>query len=146
MEEYFNKSLSRFIKDFACKDEIVAKLKSKKPISQITRELTFKISEESVVGIIWDYLIENNIILLYDIDSKDNEQYDYVKRVSDLGKTEYVAVKKSVPIDKSDYRLVDIKKIRSSENELKALNDFERELIEKLPFKDKEYYILGTFL
>ena len=141
MEEYFDKGLSRFVKDFACKDEIIAKFKRKISISQITKELTFKISEESVISILWDYLIDNNIILLYDIDSKENDQYDFVKKVSSLGKTEYVAVKKSMPVEKSDYKLVDIKRLRSSEAELKALNDFERELIEKLPFGNREYYI-----
>ena len=141
MEEHFNNSLSRFIKDFACRDEIIAKIKNKKTISQIIRELTFKISEESVISIIWDYLIENNTILLYDIDSKENVQYDYIKKVGDLGKVEYVAVKKTISIDKNDYKLVNIKKLRNAKSELKDLNDFERELIEKLPFKDKEYYI-----
>ena len=146
MENYFNKNLSRFIKDFACRDEIIAKLKNRKTISQITQELTFRISEESVISIVWDYLIENNIIFLYDIDDKENEQYDYIKKVNAFGKTEYIAVKKLIPIDKNDYKLVDIKKLRNLKDELKLLNDFGRELIEKLPFKDKEYYIKKTVL
>ena len=141
MEEYFNKRLSHFIKDFACRDEIIAKFNNKKSISKITKELTFKISEESVIEFLWDYMIEKNIILLHDIGSRENDQYDYVKKVSELGKTEYVAVKKSMPVEKSDYKLVDIKRLRSSEAELKALNDFERELIEKLPFENREYFI-----
>ena len=46
--DMFNKALSGFVKDFACKNEIVAKLNKKKPISQIKNELLFSISEESI--------------------------------------------------------------------------------------------------
>ena len=49
MGEQFNKTLSNFVKDFACRNEVIAKFKNRKPISEIVKELTFPISEESVV-------------------------------------------------------------------------------------------------
>ena len=64
IEEHFNNSLSRFVKDFACRNEVIAKFNNKKPISQIVKEITFPISEESIIQMIWEYIIEKNIILL----------------------------------------------------------------------------------
>ena len=73
-------ALSNFVKDFACRNEVIAKFKNRKPISEIVKELTFPISEESVVAMIWDYLIENNIILLHESGSDKNLQYDIVEK------------------------------------------------------------------
>lgn len=139
MEEYFNKNLSNFVKDFACKNEVIAKFNNRKPISQIEKELTFKISEDSIIQMIWEYLIENNIILLHDPSSKENQQYDIVKKVGRFGKTHFEAVKRN-SINDNDYELIDIGKIRSDKNVLNSYDDFERELIEKLPFDDRVYY------
>ncbi len=143
-EEFFNKALSNFVKDFACTNEVIAKFNNKKPISQITRELTFKINEDDIVQIIWNYLIEKNIILIYDISDEKNKQYDIVKKVSQLGKISYEKVNKG-NIDIKDYQVIDVKKVfKDKENWLK-LNDFQKELIEKLPWGKKEYYIKKDF-
>ncbi len=88
---------------------------------------------------IWEYLIENNIILLHDPSSKENQQYDIVKKVGRFGKTHFEAVKRNL-INDNDYELIDIGKIRSDKNVLNSYDDFERELIEKLPFDDRVYY------
>ena len=127
------------MKDFACKNEVIAKFNNRKPISQIEKELTFKISEDSIIQMIWEYLIENNIILLHDPSSKENQQYDIVKKVGRFGKTHFEAVKRNL-INDNDYELIDIGKIRSDKNVLNSYDDFERELIEKLPFDDRVYY------
>ena len=137
-EEFFNKALSNFVKDFACTNEVIAKYK--KPISQIARELTFKINEDDIVQIIWNYLIEKNIILIYDISDKKNKQYDIVKKVSQLGKITYEKVNKG-NIDIKDYQVIDVKKVFNDKENLLKLNDFQKELIEKLPWGKKEYYI-----
>ncbi len=143
-EEFFNKALSNFVKDFAYTNEVIAKFNNKKPISQITRELTFKINEDDIVQIIWNYLIEKNIILIYDISDEKNKQYDIVKKVSQLGKISYEKVNKG-NIDIKDYQVIDVKKVfKDKENWLK-LNDFQKELIEKLPWGKKEYYIKKDF-
>lgn len=140
MEEYFNKNLSHFIKDFACKGEVIAKYKNKKPISKIVRELSFPISEESVIQILWEYLIDNNIVLLYDVDSKENEQVDYEKKVDAVGKVHFEAVKRK-KIQKDKYVLIDIVSLRCDIDKLNSMCDFEREMIEKLPFENRSYYV-----
>lgn len=140
MEEYFNKNLSHFIKDFACKGEVIAKYKNKKPISKIVRELSFPISEESVIQILWEYLIDNNIVLLYDVDSKENEQVDYEKKVDAVGKVHFEAVKRK-KIQKDKYVLIDIVSLRCDIDKLNSMCDFEREMVEKLPFENRSYYI-----
>lgn len=136
IEEHFNNSLSRFVKDFACKNEVIAKFNNKKPISQISKELSFPISEESIVQIIWEYLIEKNIILLNPLDSENNQQYDFVKREGQFGKTYFERVSHET-INEKDYELLDIAKIKKD----KIKDDFMRELIEKLPFEKHSYYI-----
>lgn len=143
-EEFFNKALSNFVKDFACTNEVIAKFNNKKPISQIARELTFKINEEDIVQIIWNYLIEKNIILIYDISDEKNKQYDIVKKVSQLGKITYEKVNKG-NINIKDYQVIDVKKVFNDKESLQKLNDFQKELIEKLPWGKKEYYIKKDF-
>ena len=144
IEEHFNNSLSRFVKDFACKNEVIAKFNNKKPISQIVNEITFPISEESIVQMIWEYMIEKNIILLNHPKSKNNQQYDFVKKEGRFGKAYFEQVKRDV-INENDYELVDIANLKT-ESEKKKLNDFERELIEKFPFKQDLIYIKKQFL
>ena len=139
MEEYFNKTLSNFVKDFACRNEVIAKFNNKKPISVIVKELTFPISEEAVIAIIWDYLIEDNIILLHEPGSDENLQYDIVRKDGELGKTYFEKVKKG-GIDKSDYKAVNIKELKDDKKRHDRLGAFEKELIEKLPFKKDVYY------
>lgn len=139
MGEQFNKTLSNFVKDFACRNEVIAKFKNRTPISEIVKELTFSISEESVVAMIWDYLIENNIILLHEPGSDKNLQYDIVKKDGELGKTYFEKVKKSSP-DKNDYKKINIKELKEDKGCYERLDAFEKELIEKMPFKDEVYY------
>ena len=139
IEENFNNSLSRFVKDCACRNEVIAKFNNKKPISQIAKEITFPISEEGIVSIIWEYLIENNIILLNPLSSEKNQQYDYVKKEGRFGKTYFERVSHNA-INEKDYKLIDIAKLKNTDEKLK-LDDFEREFIEKLPFTKNQYYI-----
>lgn len=139
MGEQFNKTLSNFVKDFACRNEVIAKFKNRKPISEIVKELTFPISEESVVAMIWDYLIENNIILLHEPGSDKNLQYDIVKKDGELGKTYFEKVKKSSP-DKNDYKKINLKELKEDKGCYERLDAFEKEMIEKMPFKDEVYY------
>lgn len=139
MGEQFNKTLSNFVKDFACRNEVIAKFKNRKPISEIVKELTFPISEESVVAMIWDYLIENNIILLHEPGSYKNLQYDIVKKDGELGKTYFEKVKKSSP-DKNDYKAINIKELKADKSRYDKLETFEKELIDKLPLKNDMYY------
>ena len=141
IEEHFNNSLSRFVKDFACKNEVIAKFNNKKPISQIAKEITFPISEESIILMLWEHMIEKNIILLNPPNSIENQQYDFVKKEGRFGKVTFQQVKNN-SIDANDYEVLDVEKLKHN----RALNDFERELIEKLPFKDKKYYVKKTFL
>jgi hypothetical protein len=64
--------------------------------------------------------------------------------VSQLGKISYEKVNKG-NIDIKDYQVIDVKKVfKDKENWLK-LNDFQKELIEKLPWGKKEYYIKKDF-
>lgn len=140
MEDYFNKSLANFIKDFACRNEVIAKFKNKKPISVIVKELTFPISEESVITMIWDYLIENNIILLYEPSRNENLQYDIVKKNNEFGKIYFEKVKMG-NINKDDYELINIRELKESKSKYDKLGLFEKELIEKLPFKRDVYYL-----
>ena len=79
-------ALSNFVKDFACRGEIIAKFKNRKPISRIRDELTYKISEESIIDIIWNYLVEENIVLLYNLLDERNKQYKIVKKETEFGK------------------------------------------------------------
>ena len=139
MEEYFNKTLSNFVKDFACRNEVIAKFNNKKPISVIVKELTFPISEEAVIAIIWDYLVENNIILLHEPGSDENLQYDIVRKDGELGKTYFEKVKKG-GINKSDYKAINIKELKADKSRYDKLGDFKKELLEKLPFKKDVYY------
>lgn len=139
MDEHFNKTLSNFVKDFACRNEVIAKFNNKKPISVIVKELTFPISEEAVITIIWDYLIENNIILLHEPGSDENLQYDIVRKDGELGKTYFEKVKKG-GINKSDYKAINIKELKDDKERYNKLGAFEKELIEKLPFKKDVYY------
>lgn len=139
MGEQFNKTLSNFVKDFACRNEVIAKFKNRKTISEIVKELTFPITEESVVAMIWDYLIENNIILLHEPGSDKNLQYDIVKKDGELGKTYFEKVKKSSP-DKNDYKAIDINELRADKSRYDKLETFEKELIDKLPLKNEVYY------
>lgn len=136
-EEHFNNSLSRFVKDFACRNEVIAKFNNRKPISQIERELTYKISEESIIQMIWEYIIEKNIILLNDLDSNKNRQYDFIKKEGRFGKTYFERVSNN-EINKNDYKKINIIKLK---NDKTKLLDFEKELIEKLPFTKDIYYI-----
>ena len=145
MEEYFNKTLSNFVKDFACRNEVIAKFNNRTLISEIVKELTFPISEESVIAIIWDYLIENNIILLYEPGSDENLQYDIVKKDGDLGKTYFEKVKKD-SVNKNDYEAINIKEFKNDKNRCDSLGIFEKELIEKLPFEGREYYFKQSLL
>ena len=128
MEEYFNKTLSNFVKDFACRNEVIAKFKNKKPISVIVKELTFPISEEAVIAIIWDYLVENNIILLHEPGSDENLQYDIVRKDGELGKTYFKKVKKG-GINKSDYKAINIKELKAGKSRYDKLGDFNKELL-----------------
>ncbi len=144
MEEYFNKALSNFVKDFACKGEIIAKLNSKKSISKIYSELTFKINEDDIVQIIWNYLIEKNIVLMYEINDEKNQQYDIVKKVNQLGKVTYEKVNKG-NIDVKDYQVIDMKKILSDKEFILKLDDYKRELIMKLPWEKREYYVKKNY-
>ena len=139
MDEHFNKTLSNFVKDFACRNEVLAKFNNKKPISVIVKELTFPISEEAVIAIIWDYLIENNIILLHDPGSDENLQYDIVRKDGELGKNYFEKVKKG-GINKSDYKAINIKELKDDKERYDKFSAFEKELIEKLPFKKDVYY------
>lgn len=141
----FNKTLSNFVKDFACRNEVIAKLKNKNPISVIVKELTFPISEESVIAIIWDYLIENNIILLHEPGSDENLQYDIVRKDGELGKTYFAKVKKG-GINKNDYKAISIKRLKEDRVRYDKLDAFEKELLEKLPFKKEVYYCKQSFL
>ena len=136
IEEHFNNSLSRFVKDFACKNEVIAKFNNKKPISQIAKEITFPISEESIIHMLWEHMIEKNIILLNPPNSIENQQYDFVKKEGRFGKVTFQQVKNN-SIDANDYEVLDVEKLKHD----RTLSDFERELIEKLPFKDKKYYV-----
>ena len=136
-EESFNNSLSRFVKDFACRNEVIAKFNNRKSISQIERELTYKISEESIIQMIWEYIIEKNIILLNDLDSNKNRQYDFIKKEGRFGKTYFERVSNN-EINKNDYKKINIIKLK---NDKTKLPDFEKELIEKLPFTKDIYYI-----
>lgn len=144
MEEYFNRALSNFVKDFACKGEIIAKLNSKKSISKIFNELTFKINEDDIVQIIWNYLIEKNIVLMYEINDEKNQQYDIVKKVNQLGKVTYEKVNKG-NIDVKDYQVIDMKKILSDKEFILKLDDYKRELIMKLPWEKREYYVKKNY-
>ena len=139
MEEQFNKALSNFVKDFACRSEVIAKFKNRKPISKIVKELTFPISEDSVIDMIWDYLIENNIVLLHEPGSDENLQYDIVKKDGELGKTYFEKVKKSSP-NKNDYKAINIKELKADKSRYDKLETFEKELFEKLPLKKDVYY------
>lgn len=139
IEEHFDNSLSRFVKDFACKNEVIAKFNNRKPISQIVKEMTFPISEESIVSIIWEYLIESNIVLLNSPDSEKNQQYDYVKKEGQFGKAHFERVSHN-SLNEKDYELIDIAKLRA-DIENSKFDDFERELIEKLPFEKEQYYV-----
>ena len=141
IEEHFNNSLYRFVKDFACKNEVIAKFKNKKSISQIVKEMIFPISEESIIQIIWEYMIEKNIILLNPPNSEMNQQFDYVKKEGRFGKIYFEQVK-SESINEKDYELVDIEKLK---NDIEKLDEFERELIEKLPIKHNLLYIKKLF-
>lgn len=144
MEEYFNKALSNFVKDFACKGEIIAKFNSKKSISKIYSELTFKINEDEIVQIIWNYLIEKNIVLMYEINDEKNQQYDIVKKVNQLGKVTYEKVNKG-NIDVKDYQVIDMKKFLSDKEFILKLDDYKRELIMKLPWEKREYYVKKNY-
>ena len=137
--EYFNKGLSNFIKDFAYKNEIIAKFNNGKSISQIKKELTASISEESIIEIIWAYLIEKNIVLLYDLEDERNNQYDIVKKEGSFGKIYYEKVNK-VKIDKEKYIKVNIKEQKEK------TNDFIKEVFDKFPWKKEIYYIQKEFL
>lgn len=143
-EEFFNKVLSNFVKDFACTNEVIAKFNNKKLISQIASELTFKINEDDIVQIIWNYLIEKNIVLMYEISDEKNKQYDIVKKVSQLGKISYEKVNKG-SIDIKDYQVINIKKVLDDKEKFLKLNDYQKELIMKLPWGNKEYYIKKDF-
>lgn len=143
-EEFFNKALSNFVKDFACTNEVIAKFNNKKLISQIASELTFKINEDDIVQIIWNYLIEKNIVLMYEISDEKNKQYDIVKKVSQLGKISYEKVNKG-SIDIKDYQVINIKKVLDDKEKFLKLNDYQKELIMKLPWGNKEYYIKKDF-
>ena len=136
IEEHFNNSLSRFVKDFACKNEVIAKFNNKKPISKIVKEITFPISEESIILMLWEHMIEKNIILLNPPNSIENQQYDFVKKEGRFGKVTFQQVKNN-SIDANDYEVLDVEKLKHD----RTLSDFERELIEKVPFKDKKYYV-----
>ena len=143
--DMFNKALSGFIKDFACKNEIIAKLNKKKPISQIKNELLFSISEESIAKIIWEHLIEKNIVLLYEPGDARNEQYEFVRKFDSVGKAHYEQIKiKST--DKNDYVLLNLSKIKSDKTLLNSLDCFRKELILKLPCKQNLIYIKQSFL
>lgn len=142
--DIFNAALSGFIKDFACKNEIVAKLNKKKPISQIKNELLFSISEESIAEIVLEYLIEKNIILLYEPGNSKNEQYEFVRKFDSIGKAHYEQVKIK-PSNKNDYILLNLSEIKSNKNLLDSLDDFKKELILKLPCKQKCVYVKSDF-
>ena len=90
---------------------------------------------------LWEHMIEKNIILLNPPNSIENQQYDFVKKEGRFGKVTFQQVKNN-SIDANDYEVLDVEKLKHN----RALNDFERELIEKLPFKDKKYYVKKTFL
>lgn len=143
--QYFNKNLSHFVQDFACRNEVIAKFNNKKTISQIVKEITFPISEESIIQMIWEYMIENNIILLYEPSSSENQQYDIVKKTSPLGKTHFVQVKKE-NVNANDYEKINVVNLRNDKEKLKQMSDFERELIEKLPFENCDYYIKTKYI
>lgn len=145
MNEQFNKTLSNFVKDFACRNEVIAKFNNRTPISEIVKELTFPISEDSVIAIIWDYLIESNIILLHEPGSDENLQYDIVRKDGELGKTYFEKVKKG-RININDYKVINIKELKDDKSRYNKLGDFEKELVDRLPFKNDIYYCKSSFL
>lgn len=143
--DMFNKALSSFVKDFACKNEIIAKLNKKKPISQIKNELLFPISEESIAKIIWEHLIEKNIILLFEPGDAKNEQYDIVRKFDSMGKAYYEQVKLTSS-NINDYSLLNIQDIKNNKSLLSNLDDFKKELLLKLPYKQNILYVKHSFL
>ena len=145
IENVKESALSNFVKDFACKGEIIAKLKNRKPISKIRKELTYKISEEGIIDIVWKYLIEENIVLLYDILDERNKQYEIVKKENEFGKI-YFEKEPAKKINVNDYVKVNIKKILEDKNTFDKFNDFEREIFTKLPFNNEEYFIKSCFI
>ena len=140
VENVKESALSIFVKDFACKGEIIAKLKNRKPISKIREELTYKISENSIIDIIWNYLVEENIVLLYDIFDERNKQYEIVKKENEFGKI-YFKREPAKKININDYDKVNIKKLLDDKITFDKLDDFEKEIFVKLPFDNKEYFI-----
>ena len=71
---YFENVLSRFVKDFACKGEVLAKYKRGLTASEIYKELSVKISIEDIEKII-----------------EDSECQDDIKMVTDkYGKTSFI--------------------------------------------------------
>ena len=132
--------LSNFVKDFACRGEIIAKFKNRKPISRIRDELTYKISEESIIDIIWNYLVEENIVLLYNLLDERNKQYKIVKKETEFGKV-YFEREPVKNINVNEFEKCNIKKLLEDSATFEKLDDFEKELFTKLPFEKEEYFV-----
>ena len=140
IEKVKESALSNFVKDFACRGEIIAKFKNRKPISKIRDELTYKISEESIIDIIWSYLIEENIVLLYDLLDERNKQYKIVKKETEFGKV-YFEREPAKNINVNEFDKCNIKKLLEDDAVFEKLDGFEKEIFTKLPFDKKEYYV-----
>lgn len=81
-ENYFNKALSTFVIDFACKDEVIAKYKRGKDMHTIKKELTFPISIDNIKNIIEKY------------ENEKKETYDFMKVEDEFGNKSFIRINK----------------------------------------------------
>lgn len=77
MEEenkYFNQALTRFVKDFGGRNEVIAKFKHGKSFGKIKSELAYPLSDQDIADFIWDYVTDSNI----DLKKQDIDMYKMV--------------------------------------------------------------------
>ena len=75
-----------------------------------------------------------------------NEKYDIIKKTYDIGKTYYEQVKIKTPsLNISEYSLININEYKNNKDLLNSLNDFKKELILKLPWKQETIYIENKY-
>ena len=102
-ESYFQKALSDFTIDFACKGAVYSMAKKGYAVSEIKEKLDFPIPAKTVAGLVWEYLLDSGTVLLTEPVYGEEREIVHYKKVQDqYGKVSFIQIKETVPVNESN--------------------------------------------
>lgn len=143
--EHFKKALSNFTHEMGSAPEIRAMFLVTRNINKIKNEITFKVNDDRIRQTVMEYLLEKKVILRKDY---INDASFEIKKVvnPETFTSEYIKVKTSDNVNKSDYVEVDFGNVKKNNNELyklflDRLIDDDKDYIDIIPWEDFMYHI-----